>query len=119
MNRTAWNGEIFLERYLARTDFYWKRGRWRDEGFHPIWKDKKPPLVVINKRPQAKRRPGHPVRAFRDHFRYMELKRRVDFLMRAGTSRRSAVGTAMVEMRWKPDTLAEIERVHREIRRMD
>ena len=119
MNRTDWGEEVFRDRHLARTDFYWKRGRRKDEGFHPIWKDKKPPLVVIDKRPRAIRRRGCPRRTFRDQFPYIELKARVHLLTRSGASRRSAVRDAMVEMRWKPATFDEIERVHREIRRMD
>lgn len=118
MNRTDWGEEVFRDRYLARSDFYWKRGRWKDEGFHPIWKDKKPPLVVIDKKSRPIRRRGRPTRAFRDQFRYIELKVRVDLLTRAGASTRSAVSLAMAEMRWKPGTFAEIERVHREVRRM-
>src|SRR5262249_31491281 len=118
MSQKDWDEEVFRDRHSARTDFYWKRGRWKDEGFDPIWKDKKPPLVVIDKRPRSTRRRGRPTRTFRDQFRYIELKARVELLMRAGASGRSALSQAMAEMRWKPDTSAEIERVHREICRM-
>jgi hypothetical protein len=117
MNRTDWS-EVVVRSEVPTTDWYWKRGRWVDEALHPVWKDRKPAIAVIHKRPRGKRRRGHPGRSWREQFPYIELKARARIHMRAGMRRRPAIVRGMVEMAWPHATHGEIEIVQREMRRL-
>lgn len=118
MNSTDWSEEVVRDQGLDRTDWYWKHGRWKDEAFHPVWKDRKPPLAVIHKRPRAKRRPGAPNRPLPEQLKLIILKVRAREYELQGQSERRAIHSAFLDMHWNPATAKELARVRRELWRM-
>jgi hypothetical protein len=61
---------------------------------------------------------GRRAPSFAAHFPYIKLSARATMMMADGVSEREAIEMAMLEVAWKPNTCAEIDRVRMALRRM-
>jgi len=90
------------------------------EYYSPDWRRGKKPFAVLRKLARSKRRRGAPTeyQNLESVWPYIELRARADMLIERGVSEREAILETMLDMRWKPATVKEFERVRNVLRRM-
>jgi hypothetical protein len=118
LEATLWNSNRGDPMSCQLNGFRYKRGRWADQFFHPAYPGKHP-LAIIWKRPRAVRAPQRPQKRT-EKLGYVILRAAVDYYRSENPklSERAALNIAMVELEWEPSTHEEMERLHREIRRL-